>query len=149
MSKNPFWSSPTYTIIKAMNLTGNQEGVIAQWVGKAAQWAERHPGPDAEALKAWLPHWRNRPFYTAAELAPLFPALAIALALTSRWQEPKHPTRLRNELIMGDLPRLKNSDGTLDFIVNGRYHEFFIVEQIGRWKLRELSQTEFEQECGK
>jgi len=144
VSKNPFWSSHTYTIIKAMKMCGNSQGIVSQWVGKAKRWSEVNTGPDADALKAWLPLWRARPFYTAAELAPMFPALAIGLKLTSRWQAPKHPARLRNELIMGDLPRLQNTDGTLEFIQDGKFQEFFIVDRIGHWKKQVLTQEEFE-----
>ena len=145
MSRNPFWTSNTFHIIKLMKAQGNGQGVVAWWIDKARRWAEANAGQDAEALKAWLPHWQARPFYTAQELSPMFPALEIGLNLSRKWNAPKHPTRLRNELIMGDLPRLTNIDGTLEF--HGK--EYFIVERFGHWRKRLVTIEEFELECGK
>ena len=77
-----FWKGETYAIVKAMKATGNRPGVIAQWKAEMEAWAAMRPvnDPDAQAVRSWLPHWQCRPFYTAEELAPMWPALAIAVA---------------------------------------------------------------------
>src|SRR5438309_10784301 len=67
----------TYHIVNAMRRAGNQ-GVIPRWKDSVARWAEMNSdSADAAAILAWLPFWHVRPFYTAEELSPMWPALAI------------------------------------------------------------------------
>lgn len=101
----------TYHIIQAMKATGNRPGVIEQWKQAVAGWAQMHPtDPNAAAVNAWLPLWQTRPFYTANELAPMWPALAIATGFTNRWPVRqsliKSAARLEHELDFHRLPRL-------------------------------------------
>ena len=112
----PFWQSDTYRIVKKMRATGNQPGLISLWKNMVAEWAEKSSGPDAEAVKAFLPLWQIRPYYTAAELAPIFPVLAVALGLRERPAPAKGAALLANELRMAKLPHFRR-DGTLYFIV--------------------------------
>lgn len=142
-AKSSFWFSPTYKIIKAMQATGNGPGVIEQWVGQVAAWAEQYPGADSDAIKAWLPHWKMRPFYTAAELAPLFPALAVAMQFSDRLLAPKNPRRLYHELVYGKLPML-NQGATMRHPVTLAPNQYFIVERLHHWSKLTLTQQEFE-----
>jgi hypothetical protein len=81
-----YWKGETHHIIQAMKATGNRPGVVAQWKETVAGWAQMHrTDPDAAAVNAWLPLWQPRPFYTTEELAPLWPALAIATGFTDKW----------------------------------------------------------------
>lgn len=141
-----FWYSPTYRIIKAMQATGNGPGVIRRWLEPVAQWAESAAGPDAEALRAWLPLFQHRPFYTAEELAPIFPALAVAMNLAPKLYAPKDPKRLYHELTFGKLPILTMSDGSRDYTnpQTGRMGVYFIVERLHFWSSMHLTQQEFE-----
>lgn len=135
MSGN-FWKGETYAIVKAMKATGNRPGVIAEWKEKVAQWAQMHrrTDPNAAAVNAWLPLWKPRPFYTAIELAPMWPALAIAVGHTLHWPPVlKSPRRLEFELDYAGLPRL-------DF----GYRRFFVVERIHHWA--RASRIEIERE---
>lgn len=117
-----FWKSDTYLIVKAMKATGNQPGVVAQWKVEMELWASTAVGPDADAVKTWLPLWQVRPFYTATELAPIFPMLSIAFGYTHRPVPQKSANRLANELKFAGLPYI---------MVGGT--EYFVVEQIHRW----------------
>jgi hypothetical protein len=118
-----FWKSDTAAIVKAMKATGNRPGVVHQWAQKVFWWARENRGPEADAVLAWFPHWRIRPFYTAAELTPLWPMLAIAIGHTTRIPPVgKGTMRLANELKFAGLPYI---------MIDGR--EYFIVEQIHRW----------------
>lgn len=118
---NDFWKGPVYGVVKAMKATGNQPGVIKQWVAMAEQWAHENPGPEADAILAWAPHFQPRPFYTAAELAPIFPALIVALGLAKR--PPKYSAKtLEHMLDYAGLPRLTDDKN------------YFIVEQIHKWR---------------
>ncbi len=123
--KNPFWEGETYAIVQAMKATGNRPGVIAEWKNAVAMWADKNRmDVNAQAVLAWLPSWQVRPFYTAEELAPMWPALAIAIGHTSIWPAvPKSARRLEFELDYADLPRLDRF-----------YRQYFIVERIHYWR---------------
>jgi hypothetical protein len=121
-----FWKgSETYHIIQAMKATGNRPGVIAQWKADVERWARfNYQNPDAVAVNAWLPLWQPRPFYTAEELMPLWPALAIATGFTDKWPSVlKSAKRLGHELDFFGLPRL-----------DLEYRQYFIVERIHHWR---------------
>lgn len=111
----------TYRIAEKMKATGNQPGVVTLWKNMVEHWATHASGPDAEAVKAWLPAWQVRPYYTAAELAPIFPVLAVALGLRDRPALEKSPTRLENELRATRLPYFMRDGKT-----------YFVVEQCHR-----------------
>lgn len=120
-----FWEGETYAIVKAMKATGNRPGVIAEWKASVEKWAEMNrTNPDAAAVLAWLPHWRVCPFYTAAELAPIWPALAIAIGHSTRWPAVlKSPRRLEHELDYARLPF---------FWMDGR--RYYLAERIKFWQ---------------
>ncbi len=115
----------TYHIIQMMKATGNRPGVIAQWKGIVAEWAQGYrTDPDAAAVNAWLPLWQPRPIYTAEELAPMWPALAIATGFTSRWPTVlKSAKRLEHELDFYRLPHV---------MIDGQ--KYYVVERIHFWK---------------
>lgn len=117
--------SETRHIIEMMKATGNQPGVIARWKNLVGEWAQmRRTDPDAAAVNAWLPHWQPRPFYTADELAPLWPALAIITGFTTHWPAVvKSARRLEHELDFYGLP---------SFLWNGS--KYYIVERLHYWK---------------
>lgn len=111
-----FWQSDTAMIVRKMRVSGNQAGVIALWKNMVAHWAQNASVPDAEAVKAFLPLWQVRPCYTAAELAPIFPVLAVALGLRERPLPQKSAKRLENELKFARLPHFER-DGKIFFVV--------------------------------
>lgn len=128
--------SDTWQIVEAMKATGNRPGVIAQWKAQIEAWANVEPSDaDKAAVRAWLPFWQTRPAYTAAELAPIFPVLAVALGLRDRPKMPFGVGRMRNELRWTRLPRRMIGDV-----------EYFIVERCHYW--RSASQEEFENALG-
>lgn len=122
-----FWKGgETYHIVRAMKATGNRPGIIAQWKNDLAAWAStRNPNDrDIAAVNAWLPLWQARPFYTAEELAPMWPALAITTGFTNRWPSVlKSPARLANELDFHGLPC---------FEIDGQ--RYYVVERLHFWK---------------
>lgn len=129
-----FWNSDTYKIVKAMKATGNRPGIVAQWKSEIERWAIGSVNdPDAVAVRAWLPLWQVRPFYSAAELAPMWPALAIALGLQTRMMEAPSPRKLEFELHYAELPSFWFRD-----------QNYFIVERIHHWRQQPLSEIEKE-----
>ena len=141
MSRNNLWEGETYAIVKAMRRTGNQEGVVARWKKSVERWALNAVNePDAAAVRAWLPMWQVRPFYTVDELAPMWPALAIGLGIASRWPNvPKSTRRLEFELDYAGLPRLAYP----------HLQRYFIVERLHYWCKAPLAEIEkeFENVC--
>lgn len=146
MTKNPFWSSPIYQVIKRMKATGNTEGMVARWIGSTEEWARRHAHlPEAKVIVSMLPYWRARPFYTASELAPIFPALMVAFGIVDRPPPAMSGARLAFQLDYGGLPKMKRNNGTTFFHDSmGILQEFYIVERIHAWSSAVLSQEEFE-----
>lgn len=143
---NSFWKSDTYAVIKAMKATGNRPGVIAEWIVRAGAWASANDGPDAVAVRAWLPLWQVRPFYSAAELAPIFPVLAWMLGGKDRLPPTMSPERLAFQLDYGGLPRLEKPDLSTHYRnpVTGQTARYYIVEEIHRWSKQPVTQEEFE-----
>lgn len=124
-----------YVIVRRMIEAGNGPGPIRGMLEAAQAWAAKERGQDAEALKAWLPLVRlDRPFYTPAELAPLWPALKLSLGLETRLMDPPSPNRLANELKFHGLPLVK-----VDI-----FPEYFIVERCGFWKNVKFTKEGFE-----
>jgi len=117
--------SETYHIIEMMKATGNQPGVIARWKAAVAEWAHKNRGQVyADAVNAWLPLWQPRPLYTVEELAPLWPALAIATGFTNHWPMVlKSARRLEHELDFHNLPHV---------LVDGQ--KYYVVERLHFWK---------------
>jgi hypothetical protein len=123
----------TYHIVNAMRRAGNY-GVIARWKDSVADWAEIHPDhADAAAVRAWLPFWQARSFYTAEELAPLWPALAIATGFTNQWRSVgRSALRLEHELDFHRLPRVSG------------YPRYYICEKFRHWQNATDDEIEFE-----
>lgn len=113
----------TYHIVNAMRRAGDY-GVIARWKDSIAHWAEANPdNANAAAVRAWLPFWEVRPFYTAEELAPMWPALSIATGYTNQWRSVvKSARRLEHELDFHRLPRVPG------------YPRYFFCERFRHWQ---------------
>jgi hypothetical protein len=145
---NDFWKGETYAIVKAMKATGNQEGVIQRWKEVVALWAQMHrTDADAQAVNAWLPHWHPRPFYTAEELAPIWPALAIAVGHTVHWPPvPKSSGRLEFELDYAGLPRLNCPAPRNGELCGPNWSRYFVVERLHYWTSIDRTREEIERE---
>lgn len=114
----------TYRIVQAMKATGNRPGIIAQWKALIEQWVVNNPNaPEAAALRSWLPLWQVRNHYSARELVPIWPVLAVVLGLSTRMEHIKSAQRLENELDFARLPHFEK-DG----------EKYYYVEQIHLFK---------------
>ena len=126
------WNSPTYTVITALKATGNQSGIVAKWKAAAEQWANSElNNPEAVAVRAWLPMWQVRPFYTAKELAPIWPMLAVALKIVERPFHEFSPARLAFLLDYGKLPKVRYND-----------KDYYVVERLHYWKNADAKEIE-------
>lgn len=114
----------TYKIVQVMKATGNRPGIIAQWKSQVEQWVIDHPAaPEAAALNVWLPLWQVRNHYSARELVPIWPVLALVLGVTTRLDHEKSAKRLEHELDFARLPHFEN---------NGE--KYYYVEQLHLYK---------------
>ncbi len=121
---NKFWQGETYAIVKAIKARGNQPGLVQEWKDGIETRAKANRTTEAAAVLAWLPLWQIRPFYTAEELAPMWPALAIHIGHAKRWpQVVKSAARLGFEL---------GYAGAASFERFGR--RFYIVERPHYWR---------------
>ncbi len=118
-------NSETYRIVRKMIESGNQPGVIQLWKNMVEHWAQRSTSPDAQSVKAWLPMWQARQIYSAAELAPILPVLAVALRIVERPGTIKGAARLANELMFNGLPWRK---------INDQF--YFAVERLHYWSIQ-------------
>lgn len=121
---------------------GNRPGLIREWLNGVRQWAETHQGVDATALRSWLKMVQPKPFYSAHELAVMWPGLKMATGLATRMMPAPSPDRLRRELEFCGLPYL--GGGAFYSSPFRPAGKFFIVEQIGRWRQTIPTQEEFE-----
>lgn len=122
-----YWQGKeTRHIIEMMKATGNRPGVIAAWKEAVAQWAQMNrTDADAAAVNAWLPLWQPRQIYSSEELAPLWPALAIATGYTNSWPAVlKSPARLEHELDFHEHTSR---------MIDGK--KYFAVERIHIWRV--------------
>ena len=147
-------AATTAKIVAQMRAQGNQVGLVRILKMEIAQWATKNPRHrHADSVTAWLPYLKPRKFYTAAELVPLFPVLALTMGFEPILMPQKSSSRLSNELKFANLPVLKNANGTQTFAhplwSKPVQMEFFICERIHFWRERELTQAEFEAEIFK
>jgi hypothetical protein len=144
----------TAKIVAQMRAQGNQPGLVRILKMEIARWAMKNPRHrHADGVTAWLPYLKPRKFYTAAELVPLFPVLALTMGFEPILMPQKSSARLSNELKFANLPVLKNANGTQTFLhpLQHRHplQEFFICERMHFWRDQELTQEQFEAEIFK
>lgn len=141
------YPADTYAIVRAVLERGNQPGLITEWFAGMKAWADANQGPDAAALRLWLPQFPIRPFYTAEELARLWPALKLTLGLAKTMTEPPTANRLENELLFCGLPMLVNYDTGNSWFWNPertKMGKYFVVEHVHDWKNLSMSQGGFD-----
>lgn len=132
----------TYAIVRLMIERGNKPGVIRHWMTQLAQWADANTGSDAAALRSWLSMARPKPFYSAEELAVMWPALKIACGLEKRLYAAPSPKLLAIKLEVAGLPYLTGGKSFVLPFLGPR--KMFIVERIAYWRQRMPDQEEFE-----
>lgn len=92
---------------------------------------------------AALSGFRARPWYSAAELARLWPIVCVGLAQKQTGRRPS-PATLAKRLIECGLPRLKQWNGSTEFKHNGKATEFFIVQDVWRIANQRYTQIDFD-----
>ena len=142
----------------AQNMRECDENMCAVWVSNSLEWADSvmasakmnvKSGKDlvelASSIRAFMPEIKICPFYTAAEIAQMFPeALETFKAkLSAGGSNYEHTKMVGMELISGGLPFLVSEDPR-GFLRAGIYENFFVVHDFARWH-KPLSQKEFDE----
>ena len=88
--------------------------------------------------------FRPRPWYSAQELAFMWPAICLGIAGKQVGRKPDAAT-LSKRLVQYRLPRLKDWNGEYLYVWQGVAREYFLVQDVNRWRRLRVSQTEFEE----
>lgn len=124
------------------------EHVIAMWITSALQWARTaevgaQPGPArlAHEIITTLPRMQIRPWYTAEELAMMFPAITAQLYGTR--SNISAAGQLSAELRDAGITYIRNRDNPRGFYWRGRLQQFLVVAEPEEWR-QPISQKEFD-----
>ena len=99
----------------------------------------QNPAPDVvAALKAF----QVRPWYSADELAMMWPLISVGLTGNERGFKPS-PEQLHKRL-KPLLPRVKTWGGTYEFEWNGEWKEWFIVQSVQQIARLRWTRQDFE-----
>lgn len=123
--------------------------IVKTWLDRAIMWAEsvevsqnlRLAGM-ARAVLDNIRQYQIRPWYTAEELATIFPHIAIQF-MGSEAGSPS-PGQLSQELRESGIPYLVNRDDPRGFRWRGRLAQFLVVADFDRWR-EPITQAEFEE----
>ena len=140
-----FKHSPLYKTLQVMNAQRG-DSLVTQWKREVQKWAENHDKTlDAQAVKSMMTLWQERPFYSAAELSPILPAMALTLGITKTLQPATGAATLSTLLDFVKQPTLVGLDGSPFFIHpgSGQKAKFYIVERQCFW-CKPISQKDFE-----
>ena len=98
------------------------------------------PADVAAALKLF----KARPFYSAQELAWFWPLISIGLASKERAYKPD-AAALHKRLVEFKLPRIRQWGGSFDFVWQGVARQYFVVQDVRRWRNIRITQHQFEE----
>lgn len=95
-------------------------------------------------VKAAVSLFKARPFYSAQELAWFWPLISIGLASKERAFKPD-AAALHKRLVEFKLPRIRQWDGSFDFVWQGVARHYFVVQDLRRWRNVRITQRQFEE----
>jgi hypothetical protein len=105
-------------------------------------------GDDGNGIAPAVAGFKVRPWYSAAELARLWPLVCIGLAQKEQGRSPSAAT-VAKRLTECGLPKVKQWDGSTLFMHNGKPTEFFIVQDVWRLASKRFTQTDFDRVMSK
>lgn len=100
-------------------------------------------GKAPEDVAAAVRLFQIRPWYSAEELAFLWPLVSIGLAGKEHAWRPD-PAQLHKRLVACGLPRLKDWGGGYTFTWQGQHKQWFIVQHVRQLSRLRFTQTDFE-----
>lgn len=98
-----------------------------------------NPAPDVAAA---LKMFQVRPWYSAEELAAIWPLVSLGIAGNERATRPT-PEYLFKRLVPL-LPRIRTWGNGYEFHWNGRWQQYFAVSSIAQLRRLRFTQTDFE-----
>jgi len=122
--------------------------VIRQALDANKAWAEtmaeikgRHADIATEMLRAWN-SIQLRPWYTAKEIALMFPMISAAL-YGNRRIEHTPSGAISKQLRNAGIFYLRNSDDPHGFLAHGRREQYLVLAEFDKWR-EPVSQAEFD-----
>lgn len=122
---------------------------IRRWLDQSTDWAAQaelsgNPALAATArdVRQSLAHWQIRPWYTAAELALMFPSLVHGL-LGSSFSRSTPSGAISRELRECGVPYLRSRDDPRGFVWRGAVRQYLVVSDFEEWRAP-LGQSDFE-----
>jgi putative DNA primase/helicase len=123
---------------------------IVTWLDAAAAWAQvAELSPDRRSQEAGRAVATNisgmqvRPWYTPAELALLFPSVALQ-AVGSRFSQSTPAGQISRDLREAGISYLVCSDDPRGFTWRGQVHQFLVIADFDRWRTP-VSQADFDE----
>jgi muconolactone delta-isomerase len=122
--------------------------VITSWLDRNRQWSEsmadmrgRYTDMANELLRVW-DTLQLRPWYTAKEIAQMFPCIAAALYGNRRLEHTPAGV-ISRELRNAGIPYLLCADDPRGFLLHKRREQYLVLAEIDSWR-QPISQVEFE-----
>jgi hypothetical protein len=122
--------------------------VIKQWLATNKIWAEAAAaigGRNAEIAAECLRSWNSiqlRPWYTAKEIAQMFPQIAAAL-YGNRRLEHTPAGEISKQLRNAGIPYLLNADDPRGFLLFNRREQYLVLADFEQWR-EPITQGAFE-----
>jgi hypothetical protein len=122
--------------------------VITQWLERNKYWAESQAdirGRNADIATELLRGWNTlqlRPWYTAKEIAQMFPMISAAL-YGNRRLENTPAGEISKQLRNAGIPYLQNRDDPRGFLCMGRREQYLVLADFDHWR-EPIGQAEFD-----
>ena len=125
------------------------ENIVKLWMDAAMEWAHsyetsgnEHLAKIGRATREHVPRMTVRAFYTAAELADMFPSV-VAQMQNVKYSATTTTGQLSRQLRDVGVPYLPSRDDPRGFRVKGKMEQYLVVNRFEDWHTP-LSQAEFE-----
>lgn len=99
-------------------------------------------------VSAAVAGFKVRPWYSAAEIARLWPLICVGLIGREHGRAPSAAT-VAKRLSECGLPKVKQWDGSTTFLHNGKATEFYIVQDVWRLASKRFTQLDMDRVMSK
>ncbi len=148
---NAYFESLTTTERLAEQMKSSTSDTVAMWLAGAEAWAKQALQSSnntlvthANAVLQNIQRYTVRPWYTAEELARMFPSIA-AETTTHRFDRTTPAGRVSRELRQAGIKYLRSADSERGFFWQGEWRQYLVISQFEEWA-RPLHQADFERQ---
>lgn len=148
---NAYFESLTTTERLAEQMKESTDLTVAMWLSAAESWAKQALQSSnntlvthANAVLQNIQRYSVRPWYTAEELARMFPAIAAETA-AGRFDRFTPAGRVSRELRQAGIKYLRSADSERGFFWMGEWRQYLVISQFDEWA-QPLRQADFERQ---